>query len=358
MCTTTSDETAALREKVASLEAERSRYRALLDAVPDLIVRLRRDGTYLDFVPAKGMALAASAKDRAGRNVEEVLPAKVAARYVSAVAEALRSGSPQTFEYALTLGERAGHYEARAAPSGEDEALLVVRDVTERHRAEQALRAEKERSERLLLNVLPRVIADKLKANPGAIAERYDAATILFADIVGFTEMSSRVPPTEMVAMLNDLFSAFDRLADAQGLEKIKTIGDCYMAVSGLPVPRADHAAAAAELALAMQQAAASMHGGRLRMRIGLNSGPVVAGVIGVRKFIYDLWGDAVNVASRMESHGAPGAIHLTAETARLLGDAYAFEPRGRMAIKGKGEMETFFLSGRRAAAPAGGEPT
>jgi urea transport system substrate-binding protein len=275
---TTTDDLAALRQRISDLEAERSRYRALLDAVPDLIVRLRRDGTYLDFVPAKGMALAASAADRAGRTVEQVLPAKVAERYRSACAEALRTGAPQTFEYALKIGERTGHYEARAAPSGADEAILVVRDVTERHQAEQALRAEKERSEQLLLNVLPRAIADRLKASPGAIAERFEEATILFADLVGFTELAGKVSPTELVAMLNDVFSAFDRLADAHGLEKIKTIGDCYMAVAGLPTPRADHAQAAAEMALCMRDAVASMHGGQVRMRIGLNSGPVVAG--------------------------------------------------------------------------------
>ncbi|HEY3449045.1 MAG TPA: adenylate/guanylate cyclase domain-containing protein [Myxococcales bacterium] len=343
------DDLASLRTRIADLESESARCRALLDAVPDLVVRLQSDGTHLDFVPAKGMALAASASDRAGRNVEDVLSPEVADRYVAACAEALRTGAPQTFEYALAIGERTGHYEARVAPSGEGEAILVVRDVTERHLAELALREEKERSEQLLLNVLPRAIADRLEAHPGAIAERYDEATILFADLVGFSELAGQVSPTERVSMLNEVFSAFDHLADAQGLEKIKTIGDCYLAVAGLPSPRADHAQAAVELALAMRDAVAAMHGGKVRLRIGLNSGPVEAGVIGVREFIHDLWGDAVDVASRMESHGVPGTIHLTAETARRLGDRYVFESRGRLAIKGKGEMETFFLTGRRS---------
>ena len=221
------------------------------------------------------------------------------------------------------------------------------------HREHQLLQEEQAKSERLLLNILPQPIAERLKREPSAIADGFSAATVLFADIVEFTRISSDMPPERLVAWLNDLFSAFDVLSNHHGLEKIKTVGDAYMAAAGLPMPRPDHARAAAEMALAVQDAVAQRtapNGEPLRMRIGLHTGPVVAGVIGVRKFIYDLWGDTVNTASRMESHGVPGAIQVTEATYRQLQDEYAFEERGMVQVKGKGEMRTYLLLGRRPA--------
>ncbi|MEW6776432.1 MAG: adenylate/guanylate cyclase domain-containing protein [Bdellovibrionota bacterium] len=207
-----------------------------------------------------------------------------------------------------------------------------------------------ERSETLLLNILPGPIAERLKKNPEAIADGFPEVTVVFADIVDFTRLSERTAPAELVALLNDIFSSFDRLAERHGLEKIKTIGDAYMVASGLPVPRKDHAEAAAEMALDMVEALKAYKGPggeALHVRIGVNTGPVVAGVIGKKKYIYDLWGDAVNTASRMESHGLADSIQVTRETYERLQGRYELEPRGKVAIKGKGDMETFLLKGK-----------
>jgi class 3 adenylate cyclase len=209
---------------------------------------------------------------------------------------------------------------------------------------------ERERSERLLRSILPQAIAERLKDSPGTIAEGFPEATVLFADLAGFTTFSRSTDPRGLVEMLDAIFSEFDRLAAAAGIEKIKTIGDAYMAVAGLPEPRPEHAVAAAEMALGMRDAFAVIAKDRklpLDLRIGIHSGPVVAGVIGRHKFSYDLWGDTVNLASRMESHGAPGMIHISAATRTLLGERFRCEPRGEVTVKGSGPMETFFLHGR-----------
>ena len=220
--------------------------------------------------------------------------------------------------------------------------------VEQRERVHRALQAERERSERLLLNVLPEPIAERLKTEPGVIAEHYDAASVLFADLVGFTARSSVMAAADVVTLLDQVFSAFDRIADAEGVEKIKTIGDAYMLVGGLPKPRPDHLAAVARTALALRDEVARLAAlpGQewLAIRIGIDSGPVVAGVIGRRKFIYDLWGDTVNTASRMESHGQPDAIQITARVAAALGPEFAVHLRGTIEVKGKGPMQTFLL--------------
>ena len=214
-----------------------------------------------------------------------------------------------------------------------------------------ALQVQQEQSERLLLNILPEEIANRLKRGDSTIADTFADVTVLFADIVGFTQLSSLVSPTQLVALLNDIFSTFDNLAERHGLEKIKTIGDAYMVVGGLPIPRQDHAEAIAEMALDMQQAItdfSNTHNQAFSIRIGINSGPVVAGVIGIKKFIYDLWGDTVNTASRMESHGLPGCIQVTETTYQQLQEKYSFENRGAIEVKGKGEMTTYLLKCRK----------
>ncbi|HEY9832222.1 MAG TPA: adenylate/guanylate cyclase domain-containing protein [Stenomitos sp.] len=210
--------------------------------------------------------------------------------------------------------------------------------------------AERERAERLLLNILPASIAQRLGHNQDTIADSFEEATVLFADIVNFTNLSSQISPTELVSLLNEIFSRFDRLLERYGLEKIKTIGDSYMVVGGLPLIRPDHAEAVAEFALEMQQQIQEFNAERgqaFSMRIGINTGPVVAGVIGLKKFIYDLWGDTVNTASRMESHGIPGAIQVSLATYERLKDKYLFEERGTIDVKGKGEMNTYLLKSR-----------
>ena len=215
----------------------------------------------------------------------------------------------------------------------------------------EQLQVEKERSERLLLNILPMPIAEQLKQGNHTIADNFAEVTVLFADIVDFTKLSANRPPKEIVSLLNQIFSAFDRLAQQHGVEKIKTIGDAYMAVGGLPTPREDHAEAIAQMAIDMLEEIArltSETGESLNMRIGINTGPVVAGVIGTNKFIYDLWGDTVNTASRMEAQGIPGYIQVTTETYHRLQDKYFFEERGLIPIKGKGEVSTYILKGRK----------
>jgi guanylate cyclase len=229
---------------------------------------------------------------------------------------------------------------------------IIRYDLLQRLRMQIAIEAERARSETLLLNILPPSIADRLKDGETVIADAHEEVTAVFADIVGFTPLSAGLPPEAVVGMLNGLYSAFDDLADRFGPEKIRTIGDSYFAVAGAPLPRPDHAQAAADFALALRDV---VHGYRseqvphLSMRVGLNSGPAVAGVIGKRKFVYDLYGDTINTASRMESQGIPGEIQVSEATYLRLRDAYDFDPRGSIDVKGKGEMRTYLLRGRKA---------
>ena len=212
------------------------------------------------------------------------------------------------------------------------------------------LTREREKSERLLRNILPDTIAERLKNNVSTIAETYSSVSVLFADLCGFTTFSERVDASQLVDLLDDIFSAFDHLANAYGVEKIKTIGDAYMAVAGLPEARDDHAEAVAGMALGMLEAFRGVMRNRglsMEVRIGIHSGPVVAGVIGKHKFSYDLWGDTVNTASRMESHGEPSRVHVSQGTYTLLQDRYRFTDRGEMNVKGKGMQQTYFLLGR-----------
>jgi adenylate cyclase len=204
-------------------------------------------------------------------------------------------------------------------------------------------------SEMLLLNILPKEISEALKTEPRAIAAHYDEASILFADIVGFTPMAARMPPLTLVGLLNDVFECFDDLADKYELEKIKTIGDCYMVAAGVPRQRVDHAEALVNFALDMQAEIGkrTFGGRRLTFRIGINSGPVVAGVIGRRKFIYDLWGETVNMASRMESHGTGGVIQITRNTFDLVNEHFDCSARGTIEVKGVGPVETWYITGR-----------
>jgi class 3 adenylate cyclase len=213
--------------------------------------------------------------------------------------------------------------------------------------------AEQEKTEKLLLNILPRPIATRLKGGEKLIADSHPAVTVLFMDLVGFTKLSRTTTAEKLVKMLNAIFSTFDLLVERSGLEKIKTIGDSYMLVSGAPKGREDHAQAAADLALAMIDALAKINRVNqtdLQARIGLNSGPVVAGVIGIRKFTYDLWGDTVNFASRMESSGIAGRVHCSAATAELLQNDFELEDRGAIEVKGIGQTHTFFINSRKIA--------
>jgi class 3 adenylate cyclase len=224
--------------------------------------------------------------------------------------------------------------------------VAFIARKTIRAQAEEIER-ERARSEALLRNVLPDTVARRLKDGESVIADGYDEATVLFADIVGFTPLSAKLTPHALVARLNEVFTAFDAKCAALGLEKIKTIGDAYMVVGGVPERREDHAVAVVRMALAMREVLAEQrerHGDSLDVRIGVHSGPVVAGVIGTRKFAFDVWGDTVNTASRMESHARPGHVQISDRTRELVEEHFALEDRGTIDVKGKGSMRTWFV--------------
>jgi adenylate cyclase len=270
---------------------------------------------------------------------------------------------------------KAGAKDFISKPFDREEVLIRVYNMLEVRLLHLEMRklydrvvTEQKVSDRLLLNVLPQAIAERLKKQDGVvadsllevigesfvplIADSFPDVTVIFADIVGFTKFSAGINPEKLVILLNEIFSDFDRIADSRGLEKIKTIGDAYMAVAGIPVPASDHAERAAHTALDMMESLNAFNersGYTLQMRIGFNSGAVVAGVIGKHKFIYDLWGDTVNTASRMESYGVAGRIQLTEATRQRIGVPFVFEKRGAINVKGKGEMHTWYLNGRNS---------
>lgn len=282
-----------------------------------------------------------------GRRVQWILMAASAATFVGTLLYGLTATpiAPLPLVWVLIFAMFNG-----AATAG----LLLMVALTYRHtvdRAEAALAAEYKKSEALLHNIMPPAVAERLKQNPAVIADSHKQVTVLFADIVGFTDMAGRATPEALVTLLNKTFSRFDTLVDEWDLEKIKTIGDAYMVVAGLPAARDDHARAIARLALAMVAATGNVAretGERLQIRIGIHSGAVVAGVIGQKKFAYDLWGDTVNIAARMESHGEAGRIQISADTAVLLDGGFDLEPRGEIEVKGKGRMMAYFLDGER----------
>jgi adenylate cyclase len=229
--------------------------------------------------------------------------------------------------------------------------ILLAYFVRGKEEAVALLRKEQDKSERLLLNVLPQEVASVLKDENRTVAEQFDSISVLFADIVGFTPLTAELPPREMVELLNEVFSFFDSLVEKYDLEKIRSIGDNYMVASGVPRPRPDHASALAHMALEAIEylnRGEPFKGRQLQFRIGMNSGQAVGGVIGKNKFHYDLWGETINTASRMESHGLPGKIQITRNTYELLKDDFICTLRGHITAKGIGEMETWFLEGVR----------
>ncbi len=256
-----------------------------------------------------------------------------------------QGGSPDPERLLLPPGRRDEVGEVEAAFN--QSFLRTSAEMQRRVAAERSAKIERDRAESLLLNILPAPIAEEMKRGRQVIAESHEDVSVLFADIVSFTELSSRLSCHALVDLLNRVFTAFDQLSDQHGLEKIKTIGDNYMVVGGVPSSSAHHAEAIAAMALDMQAWVAGFRSpavGPLALRIGIHSGPVVAGVIGRRKFIYDLWGETVNIASRMETHGLPGRIHVSGTMARRLQERYCLEERGQMPIKGVGAMTTYWL--------------
>ncbi len=358
-----------LRFTDSTLRYERlqARYGAILETVPQGVVFVEAHGTQGWVNPVAGEMLGLPpgpvepvvlAQAMSGLRSRANNPEEISVRG----AELLTNPEAEIREWVWSFQEpRQRVLSLSSTPThvrGVQGRLWLMDDITSRwlaqqarREAEEALHAEKEKTERLLLNMLPQSVARKLKQGARTLAEAYPEATILFADLVDFTQLASRVSPKELVYLLNELFSAFDQLTEKHGLEKIKTIGDAYMVAGGLPVPTPDHAEAIAEMALDMMRFVEGFNARRhttLSLRTGIHTGPVVAGVIGTKKFNYDLWGDTVNTASRMESHGLPGHIHVTQATYERLRGKYVFTGRGRIPIKGKGEMDTWLLEGRK----------
>lgn len=339
-------------ERTATLAATEAELRGLFAAMTDVILIVDSQGYFLKIVSTNPALLFKPLSEQVGKTLHELLPKAEADICFTSIKNALATQKTINFEYSLYINNQQVWFSANISPLSEEKVIWVARDISDRKKSEVELRLAKERSEQLLLNILPQPIAERLKEDSSVIAESFNEVTIMFADIVGFTSLSTKLQPIELVNLLNEIFSTFDQLVEELGLEKIKTIGDAYMVAGGLPIPRSDHAEAIADLALTMlnvmQQFQSNLNE-ELQIRIGINTGIVVAGVIGKKKFIYDLWGDAVNVASRMESHGIPGYIQVTEATYQKLKHKYIFEKREEIHVKGKGKMTTYFLNSRQA---------
>jgi PAS domain S-box-containing protein len=325
--------------------------KALFAAMTDMVTVRDVSGRCLNMIPTKTSNVYKLPEAMIGRKLDEDLPRPQADLILQGILRAISTQETVSIEYSLPINGKEIWLAETISPLSTETAILVARDISDRKQAEAALYVEKQKSEQLLLNILPQPIVEQLRNNPDVIAEQFNDVTILFADLVGFTPLAARLKPIELVKLLNQIFSRFDQLVDQLGLEKIKTIGDAYMVAAGLPIPRSDHAEAIAQMALAMQAAMKRFQvelGEDIKIRIGINTGVVVAGVIGTKKFIYDLWGDAVNIASRMESSGEAGRIQVTEATYQQLRDNYQWEKRGVINVRGRGEMVTYWLLGNQ----------
>ncbi|MBF2065072.1 MAG: PAS domain S-box protein [Calothrix sp. C42_A2020_038] len=339
----------------ALLESE-ERYRDLFENANDLIQSVNPYGRFIYVNPAWRDTLGYSEAEVATLNVFDIIHPeyqKHCRQIFCRVLAGEKVGDIQT-AFLTKKGEKIileGNISCKFVDHKPVATRSIFRNITQRVATETALRQQQEQTERLLLNILPETIANRLKKQPGNIAENFTDVSVMFADIVGFTELSSKLSAIQLVNLLNQIFSAFDRLSELYGLEKIKTIGDAYMVVGGLPKRRLDHAQAIACMALDMQKTIKIFNSDNkhnFNIRIGIHSGSVVAGVIGIKKFAYDLWGDTVNIASRMESHGLAGKIQVSQNTYNLLSSKFIFEERGEIEVKGKGQMRTYLLIGKK----------
>jgi len=339
----------------ALLESE-ERYRDLFENANDLIQSVNPYGRFIYINRAWQETLGYSREELEKKTVFDIVHPDFRMRCREVFYRVMSSGKFEQLQAAfMTKDGRTifleGNLNCKFVEGKPAATRAIFRDVTARIMAEKALQKQQEQTERLLLNILPASIANRLKQEPGNIAEHFDDVTVLFADIVGFTQIATSVSATTLVNLLNQIFSVFDRLSLKYGLEKIKTIGDAYMLVGGLPTRNSNHPASVALIAFEMQNAIATFNKRNnlnLNIRIGMHTGSVVAGVIGLQKFTYDLWGDTVNIASRMESHGLPGKIQVSQQTYQRLRHKFILEKRGEISIKGKGMMTTYLLIGNR----------
>jgi PAS domain S-box-containing protein len=339
----------------ALLESE-ERYRDLFENANDLIQSVTPQGNFVYVNRAWRETLGYSEAEIAQMNVFDIIHPDFRAKYRHIFHRMMSGEKFEQVEVAFITknGEKIfveGKVNCKVAGGKPVANRGIFRNITRRVAAEEALRRQQEQTERLLLNIFPQEITNRLKQQPSTIAEDFADVTVLFADIVGFTEIASGLNATQLVNLLNQIFSVFDYLSEKYGLEKIKTIGDAYMVVGGLPTRHPNHPQAIAHMALDMLDAIAKFNTDnqqKFSIRIGIHTGPVVAGVIGIKKFTYDLWGDTVNIASRMESQGLAGKIQVTEVTYKLLRDEFYLEKRGEILIKGKGKMMTYLLTGRK----------
>lgn len=347
-----------LQHEIAERQRAEEKYRSIFENCLEGIFQLSPEGRYLNANPALARIY--------GYDSIEELIATVDTRHNFYV----RAGRREELGVYLRLYGEVSGFESqiyckdgskiwisenvRAVKSADGSLLYyegTVQDITERKQTEAEIRYHRRESERLLLSILPQSIAQQLKRRPDTIADSFNHVTVLFADLVNFTAFSTRVSPAELVNLLNQIFTAFDQLAEKFGLEKIKTIGDEYMAAGGLPGLRLNHVEAVADMALAMQQVVQQFKSDLnepFRLRIGINTGPVVAGVIGKKKFTYDLWGETVNLASRLQTQGIAGQIQVSPAVYQRLQRNYELEPRGTLLIRGYGELNTYWLKGRK----------
>ncbi|MBD3882394.1 PAS domain-containing protein [Phormidium tenue FACHB-886] len=320
----------------------------LLEGISDGFFALDRQGRCTFVNPKATQILQQSAETLLGRVIWETLDEVLGPRFEQEYHTAVDRQISISFEqFSNSLGR---WIEIRTFPSYEGLSVFL-HDSTERRTIDEALRYQQGQTEELLLNVLPEPVAARLKLGDPIIADSFAEATILFADLANFALLASQMPPDKLVSLLNRIFSAFDRLTEKYGLEKIKTIGDAYLVVGGVPISRPDHATAVANMALEMQEVIQQFktpQGDSLKLSIGINTGAVVAGVIGTKKFSYDLWGDTVNVASRMQTHGLAGSIQVTETTYQQIQDRYWLEERGVISLKGRGEMKAYLLMGKK----------
>ncbi|MEM1392601.1 MAG: adenylate/guanylate cyclase domain-containing protein [Cyanobacteria bacterium P01_D01_bin.116] len=339
----------------ALLESE-ERYRDLFENANDLIQSVNPYGRFLYVNRAWQQTLGYSETDLESKTIFDIVHPDFTMRCREVFYRVMSSGNFEQLQAAfITKDGRTifleGNLNCKFIEDKPAATRAIFRDVTARISAEKALQNQQEQTERLLLNILPASIVNRLKQEPGTIAEHFDDVTVLFADIVGFTQIATSVSATTLVHLLNQIFSVFDRLSLKYGLEKIKTIGDAYMLVGGLPTRSSNHPQTVALMALEMQNAIKTFNKRNnlnLSIRIGIHTGSVVAGVIGLQKFTYDLWGNTVNIASRMESHGISGKIQVTEETYKRLQNKFILEKRGEISIKGRGLMTTYLLTGKR----------
>ena len=349
-----------LKQQNLDIARAKSEWEATTDSIPQLVSLVDAAGKVIRIngtVQRWGLGWS----DKAIGQTLDALLQNVYPDFAAAFAEiwpkahkTLKTGMEYEFE-----GEdaRMGHYFtvqfepinpfSEFTPDAPSFAAVSIMDITDRKKLELSLEAEHEKAENLLLNMLPKPVAERLKQGTDTIAEHYDEATVMFADLVGFTELTASMDPNTLMDLLNSVFSTFDMLADRYHVEKIKTIGDAYMVVAGVPEPAEDHAQRIMRMALAMQNAIQQINthtGNALNLRIGIHTGPVVAGVIGMKKLNYDLWGETVNTASRMESNGVNGRIQVSTATYTTLGDEFEFEARGKIEAKGLGKVQTYLV--------------